>query len=271
MTYQEEEQVRLKRQSSKHAIALAMQGRWREAIAANQNILENFPNDVDSFNRLGRAHMELGEYSLAREAYSRALELDSYNVIARKNLRRLSHLKEVDVGGEGDFHKAGPQHFIEEIGKSGVVNLYWLALPGLLAKMVAGDKVYLKIEGANLIVVNSRGEYLGLVEPKHGQRLIKLMNGGNTYSAAIVSSAEDRVTVIIREEYQHPSQAGQLSFPSRGSEGLRPYVGDRIIRRELELEEDSVDEPGYTIIGGEEEGMVLTEFPDIDDKAENEE
>jgi len=245
MAYQEEEQVRLRRQSSKHAIALAMQGRWREAVAANKEIIASFRNDVDACNRLGRAYIELGEYSQAKQAYERAIELDPYNVIAQKNLRRLSYLGEAVVGVEADSDKAKPQHFIEETGKAGVVDLYRLAPQEILAKMVAGDRVYLKIDGSGLIVENGRGEYLGQVEPRHGQRLMKLMAGGNQYNAALVSSAEDRVTVIIREVYQDPSQAGQLSFPPRGIESPRPYLSDKMLRHELEhieaLAEESAD------------------------------
>jgi len=74
VTYREEEQVKLRRQTSKEAIALAMQGRWREALAANMSIIGDFPKDVDAHNRLGRAYMELGDYSQAREAYRRATE-----------------------------------------------------------------------------------------------------------------------------------------------------------------------------------------------------
>ncbi len=247
MAYQEEEQVRLRRQRSRHAIALAMQGRWREAVAANQEIIASFPNDVDAYNRLGRAYIELGEYSPAKEAYGRAIELDPYNVIAQRNLRRLSYLGEAVVGSGADSDRAEPQYFIEETGKAGVLNLYHLAPQQVLAKMVAGDKVYLKVDGSGLTVENARGEYLGQVEPKHGQRLIKLMEGGNQYTAAIVSSAEDRVLVIIREVYQDPSQAGQLSFPPKGGESLRPYLSDKMLRRELEhietlaeIEDDSV-------------------------------
>jgi len=251
MTYQEEEQARLRRQRSKHAIALAMQGRWREAVAANKDIIGSFPNDVDAYNRLGRAYIELGDYSQAKEAYGRALELDPYNVIAQKNLRRLSYLGEAVVGAEADSDKVEPQHFIEDTGKAGVVDLYHLAPQEILARMVAGDRVYLKIDESGLTVENGRGEYLGQVEPKHGQRLIKLMEGGNRYTAAVVSSAEDRVTVIIREVYQDPSQAGQLSFPSKGVEGLRPFLSDKMIRRELEyieaLAEESADNEDETI------------------------
>ena len=271
MSYQEEEPVRLRRQRGKQAIALAMQGRWREAIATNKTIIDNFPSDVGAYNRLGKAYMELGEYSQAREAYGQAVELDPYNAIALKNLRRLSHLGETLVSSEGNSDKAEPQHFVEEIGKAGVVNLYHLAPQEVLARVVSGDKVYLKIAGANLIVVNGRGEELGQVEPKHGQRLIKLMEGGNRYTAAIVSSAEDKVTVIIKEVYQDPSQAGRLSFPSRDLEAPRPYVSHRILRRELEYEEELVEEPGYTIIGGGEAELLLEESPDIDDKVDSEE
>jgi hypothetical protein len=271
MAHQEEEQVRLRRQGSKQAIALAMQGRWREAVAVNKSLIESFPSDVVAYNRLGRAYMELGEYSQAREAYKQAIELDPYNTIAKKNLHRLSHLGEALASSEGDSHRVEPQHFIEETGKAGVVDLYRLAPPEILARMVAGDRVYLKIDGANLIVENGRGEYLGQVNPRYGQQLIKLMEGGNKYTAAIISSTEEMVTVIIREVYQDPSQVGRLSFPSRGGEGLRPYVGDRIIRRELEYEEALPEEPGYTIIGGEERELLPEELHDIDDEADNNE
>lgn len=263
MSYQEEGQVKLRRLRSKQAIALAMEGRWREAVVANQGLIESFPNDVDAYNRLGRAYMDLGEYSQARGAYGQALELDPYNTIAEKNLRRLSHLGEAVVGLEDDSGKVEPRHFIEDTGKTGVVDLCHLAPPEILAKMVAGDKVYLKIEGSNLVVENGLGEYLGQAEPKNGQRLVKFMAGGNEYSANIISSMEDTVTVIIREVYQHPSQTGQLSFPPRGVEGIRSYASDRMIRRELEHGEESVEEPGYTIISGDGE-VLLGEFRGAD-------
>ncbi len=270
MGYQEE-QVRLRRQGSKQAIALAMQGRWREAIAVNKSLIENFPNDIDAFNRLGRAYMELGEYAQAREAYERTVELDPYNTIAKKNLHRLSHLGQTQVSSEGESHKVEPQHFIEETGKAGVVDLSYLAAPAVLARMVAGDRVYLKIDGSRLKVENGRGEYLGQVTSTFGQRLIKLMRGGNRYEAAILSSMADKISIIIREVYQDPSQVGRPSFPPRGSEGPRPHVSDRIIRRELEYEEALPDEPGYTIIGGEEGELLPEESPDIANEAGNNE
>ena len=130
----------------------------------------------------------------------------------------------------------------------------------------------MKIEGTKLVVENAKGEYLGQVEPKHGQRLIKFMQGGNRYTAAIINASEDGVTVIIRETYQDPSQAGRLSFPPRGVEPTRSYISDRIIRRELEYEESLSGEPTYTIVGGDEEGEILTEeSSNIDNEDDTEE
>jgi len=263
----EEETVGLRHQRSKQAIALAMQGRWQEAVAANRSLIESFPNDVSAYNRLGRAYMELGEFSSAWEAYSRAIELDPYNTIARKNLDRLSHLREAVVGTQDDSY-VEPHHFIEETGKAGVVSLYHLGSAEVLAKMVAGDKVYLKIEGASLVVEDGRGEYLGQVDPKHGQRLIKLIKGGNQYTAATVSSTEDAVTIIIREVYQDPSQAGHLSFPAKEFKSPRPYVSDRLVRHELEYEEAVEEEPEYGVIDREETGLSIEE--PASEKAENE-
>jgi hypothetical protein len=269
MTYREEDHTKLKRKSNKEAILLAMQGRWREAIAANESLLESFPNDVDIYNRLGRAYMELEEYSLAKQYYQKALELDPYNTIAQKNLNRLSQLGESVAGGGSTFYAVEPQQFIEEVGKTGVANLYRLGRPEILAKTVAGGKVNLRIEGLGLIVENTRGEYIGRVEPRHGQRLVKLIQGGNKYTASIISAGDEGVTVMIREVYHDPSQAGQLSFPPRGVESARPYISDRILRRELEYEESLSGETTYTIVGGDEEGAIITDGPDDNDDDED--
>lgn len=245
MSYQEEDKALIRRQRSKEAIALVMQSRWEEAVAVNRSIIESFPTDIDAYNRLGRALMELGEYVQAREAYSQALALNPNNSIARKNLDRLSHLKEAQSFPVGDHHEVTPHLFIEEVGKAAVVALHRLAPKDVLAKMVAGTQVYLEVRGTGLIVKNSRNEYLGEVEPRHGLRLIKLMDGGNEYAAAVISLGEGGVKVMIREVFQHPSQVGRLSFPLKATEGFRPYVKDSLLRHGLEEGNSEEEYPGW--------------------------
>ncbi len=102
------------------------------------------------------------------------------------------------------------------------------------ASTVAGDKAILKIDGSYLVVENSRGEYLGRVEPKHAPRLIRLMLGGNKYSATVVKSTAEGMTVMVREVFQDPSQVGKLSFPPKGMAEFRAYGSDKLTKIEGE-------------------------------------
>jgi tetratricopeptide (TPR) repeat protein len=253
----QENRAKIERHAKK-AIALALQGHWQEAITANRSILELFPEDVETYNRLGRALMEVGEYTPAKEAYKHALELDPHNNIAKKNLDRLAHVR--GKARKGDPPKVVVDIFVEETGKARVVKLIHLAPKEVLAQMAPGGEITLYIEGQRLLVKNGRGEYLGEVEPKYGLRLARLTAAGNRYIAAINSLEENEVKVIIREVYQHPSQAGHPSFPLREREGFRPYVRETLLRHRLEDEElsDEADETAEA----EREGFTVADFDD---------
>jgi hypothetical protein len=80
------------------------------------------------------------------------------------------------------------------------------------------------------------------VEPKLALRLLKLMQGGNQYAAALASLADTTGRVIIKEVYQHPSQAGRPSFPAIGTEVVRPYIKESILKYEREEEQESTTE-----------------------------
>ena len=239
--YQTEERARLRRQKADQAIQLALQSRWEEAAAVNRAILALYPSDVDAWNRLGKAQAELGHYQEARQAYSRALETDSTNSIARKNLARLAALGEAAPAPTEPKAQVDPQLFIEETGKTGVTTLHRVD-QGVLARMTAGDRLKLRPEGNLLLAESTRGEYVGEVEPKLALRLLKLMEGGNQYAAALTSLANATGRVIIKETYQHPSQAGRPSFPSTGHEVVRPYIKESILKYGAEEEEETSEE-----------------------------
>jgi tetratricopeptide (TPR) repeat protein len=255
MPDREEDKARLRRKASQEAIALAMQSRWQEAVVVNQNIIDNFPTDVDAYNRLGRAYTELGEFAKAKEAYGKTLELDSDNAIAQKNLNRLSLLREPKAPVREERREVAPKLFIGEMGKSGVVNLQNLAPEEMLAHMTAGNRVNLKVRNGQLIVENEHGEYLGMVEPQHGLRLAKLMEGGNRYTTAIVSMDHERARILVSETFQHPSQAGRLSFPVKAMEGFQPHIRDTLLRHGT-VEEEALEEADYAEL---EEGELLPE------------
>jgi tetratricopeptide (TPR) repeat protein len=239
--YQLSEKAKLRRHRTNEAIALAMQSRWEEAAAVNKSIIEIFPDDADAYNRLGKALTQMGKYAEAKEAYRHALEIEPTNSIARKNLDRLSHLNLTGPGQKGG-KQASAHLFIEETGKTEVTNLHLVAPREVMAKLAAGDSVNLRAKGQRLIVESVDGEYIGEIETKLGLRLIKLMEGGNRYTAAIARISEDKGKVMIKEVYQHPSQAGRPSFPTRVADDFRPYVKNTVLRYELEDDEEAFEE-----------------------------
>lgn len=234
-----------KRQISEQAIALALQGRWEDAVQINRRLLTFYPNEADAYNRLGKALTELGRYAEARDAYSQAVQADPGNAIARRNLERLQLLTERQISGENAGNKAeklDPRLFVEEPGKTTVTALQHLAPPELLARVNAGDLVRFRVAGRALIVENAGGEKIGELDPKLAQRLIHFIQVGNQYVAAIKSLDGREVRVFIRETVQHPSLVGRATFPTRADSTHRAYTRDTLFRLDPDEEDEEYDD-----------------------------
>src|SRR5690349_11100022 len=261
-TQSAEEKERLKKQWTDLAIQQALTSQWEEAVITNKNILNLFPHEPDAYNRLGKAFSELGQYTEARQAYSQTLKYSPNNTIAKKNLERLASLRETaaPVVATG-FDRIDPRAFIEETGKTGVTELINLASSAVLTRVSHGDRVNLQVNGHRLLVQNAAGENIGQVEPRMANRLISFMEDGNRYGAAILDIESGLVRVIVREEYQHPSMFGKVSFPSQGSgETMRAYTKDSMLRYDREDEDELGSDDEYYDGGDESEDMTELEF-----------
>ena len=260
-TQSAEEKARLKKQWTDLAIQQALASQWEEAVITNRNILNLFPSEPDAYNRLGKAYSELGQYAEARQAYSQTLKYSPDNTIARKNLERLAQLHEEPVQIHTGAERIDPRLFIEETGKTGTTDLINLAPSSVLAKVGVGDKVQLHVMGHTIHVRNSAGEDIGQIEPRLANRLINFMEGGNRYAAAILAMENGQVRLIIREEYQHPSMFGKVSFPSQGGgDTIRAYIKDTMVRYDREDEDELTSEDEYYDGGDEPEEMTEIDF-----------
>jgi tetratricopeptide (TPR) repeat protein len=244
-TFPTEDRLRQKRTKSEQAISLAMKNRWEEAAQVNQEILDLFPNEVDAYNRLGKALTELGRYAEAREAYAQAVKLDPLNGIAAKNLQRLGKLAAEGAAAPAPS-PVDPRLFIEESGKTTVTQLTDMRRSDATAKLSAGDQLQLERRGNQLVVADSAGKDVGRIEPKLEQDLVRLLDLGNQYSVFVTAANEQSVHVIIRETHRAAAMGNRPSFrPSAAPEGgVRAYTREGILRYELEEEEEEEEELG---------------------------
>ena len=156
----------------------------------------------------------------------------------------------------GKTEKAPATLFIEEMGKTGRARLINLAPARTLAPLSPGDAVELHAAGEQLAAKVGETE-VGWVEPRIATRLLKLIQAGNRYEAALTALHEGEVTIIIREVFTHPDNFGKVSFPGSAAArpgGVRPDIRGSALRydddeesEELEEEQEEVEELDTTL------------------------
>lgn len=242
-TFPTEDRLRQKRTKSEQAISLAMKNRWDEAAQINREILDIFPNEVDAYNRLGKALTELGRYAEARDAYSQAVKLDPLNGIATKNLQRLGKL-----AAEGSAAPAptpvDPRLFIEESGKTTLTQVTDMRRNEAATKLSAGDQLQLARRGNQVVVCDKAGIDLGRIEPKLEQDLIRLLDLGNQYAVFVTAATDQIVHVIIRETHRSAAMGNRPSFRPTAAQEVRAYTREGAQRFELEEDEEEDEELG---------------------------
>src|SRR5690349_11393891 len=248
---------------------MAAKNRWEEAVETNLHLI-NLGEDSDTFNRLGKAYFELGKLVEARDAYGTALRLNPANSIARKNIERLEDLiaRSATAPIRTTRQLVDLRLFITETGKTALTTLVDVTRGPVVDSLVTGEKIELRLEGRNVLVLDVEGNVIGRLEPKLAQRLSELMSGGNRYIAAIAQTNSHQLRVLVREIYQDPSQRGRVSFPGKlGESALRGgYVatarydeyGEDLLEDEEGTEErEEVEEESF---GGDEEELGLDDI-----------
>tara|TARA_B110000263_G_scaffold52694_1_gene44149 strand:- start:813 stop:1673 length:861 start_codon:yes stop_codon:yes gene_type:complete len=247
---------KLKRKLSQEAVNLAVKGEWERATEVNIAILESFPTDVEAMNRLVKALIEIGSYVDAEATLNQVREIAPYNNIAKKNRARLDQLTANPDLAKSETSKqarkaaSASQTFIEESGKSATTvlrNSNSLRNSNgrkTTVHLSPSDPVVLSREKNTVMVKTLDGQLLGQLEPKMGNRLARLMDGGNKYSAVVVSVNDDGVSIMVRETFKHPSLQNMCSFPSQSAANSDGASRTRVATHSA-LEEDDDEEDDY--------------------------
>src|SRR5207248_7907799 len=166
-------------------------------------------------------------------------------------------LLQAKAGLKGGSIKVDPNLFVEEMGKTVITQLGDVSDPAVCDKVVSGDLVELRIDGPEIICETVRGVRLGVLEAKLARRLIKFMQGGNRYQAAVTGCEAAQVRIIIREIYQDPKFAGKPSFAMKRARTaeFRPYAKESLIPRDRTAlaDDDGADDAERETHDGEDE------------------
>lgn len=234
----------------RQAIQAALSSNWEEALKINQQILGVEPKCVEAMNRLARSYFELGDMTLSQKNFQDALEIDPYNQIAAKFLKRIETFSKRSLRSD-DLKKGGRSHvstgqifdqidsdlFIEEPGKTKLVTLLKVAEPQKLSLMSAGALVSLVIKNRGISVIDRDGGYLGVLPDDLSHHLIRLINGGNKYQAIIKTIKVNSLSILLREVFRAARFKNQPSFLDSTNVSFA-YSSDHII-----VPSDSEDEP----------------------------
>lgn len=194
------------------AIQTALMGDWNNAISLNQSILLENPDDIDTLNRLGFAYASAGNTKEAKNIYQKVLLLDHQNPIALRNLKRIAGTNGSTVPSNSTPTANISTLFIEEPGKTKVVELLNMADKKVLTPLRSGERLTLSVKRMKIFVLDQNKQYIGMLPDDIGRRLIRFMEGGNEYDACIKSVDNNKVTIFAREIKRSKFFTNQPSF-----------------------------------------------------------
>lgn len=228
------------------AIEAALSSNWEEALKINKKIIKTEPQNVDALNRQARAYMELGKINLAKKYYCQALKFDPYNPIAIKNLKIIKSFKangqSIISNGHG---KLSPSLFLQEPGKTKIINLLKVAEPQKLSVIFCGMEVKMVIKNRKINVVDMEGNYLGVLPDDICHHMLRLIKGGNKYQLFIKSIKVNGLSVLIKEVFRSKHFKKQPSFLEYSQSSMTKDIITPLENNEPE--EDSQEEEEQNI------------------------
>jgi len=225
------------------AIQTALEGNWTNAIKLNKNLIQEDPQDIDALNRLSFAYTIIGKLKEAKSTYQKVLDIDPLNPIALRNLKKLKD-KGFNAAGNGSSNAHLNNDFLEEPGKTKVVELINIAQPKFVEGLRTGQSVELSVKRLKIFILEQK-QYIGVLPDDIARRLIKFIKGGCVYDAYIKSSNPHRVTIFIKEIKKTTRFREQPSFTSTSDTPLaldkNGKIKARVESQRLKAQEDNAE------------------------------
>src|SRR3989344_7118958 len=137
--------------TSNQAIQATLAGDWQRAVQLNKSLLEENPTDVEALNRMALAYAVLGKNDSAKGTYEKVLEIDPLNSIALKNLKKIKNDSSQNEGNNLTIIQVN-NIFIEETGKTKVIDLINLAQAEVLSSLQTGQSLDMSVKRLKIFI-----------------------------------------------------------------------------------------------------------------------
>jgi tetratricopeptide (TPR) repeat protein len=221
------------------AIQTALQGNWQDAIVMNKSLIAENPEDIDALNRLALAYTITGKVKEAKSTYQKVVRIDPLNPIALRNLKKIRE-KKISLTARST-NPCISNKFLEEPGKTKVVELVNIAQPKIVEALRTGQMLELSIKRLKIFASEGK-QYIGVLPDDIARRLIKFIKGSCKYEAYVKSATQHKVTIFIKEVKKSTRYKDQPSFTSitdsplvlEKNEKLRTHLGQQEEKEEEE-------------------------------------
>ena len=221
------------------AIQTALNGNWKEAIVLNKSLIEEDPKDIDALNRLALAYTIIGSTKDAKSIYLKVINLDPLNAIALRNLRKIKEKNGKPLNGNGI--KTINNKFLEEPGKTKVVELVNIAQPQITENLSTGQSLELSVKRLKIFVLDDK-QYIGVLPDDIARRLIKFIKAGCSYEGYVKSANAHKVSVFIKEIKKISRFKDQPSFTTLTESHLE-FDKNNKFKSKVEAQSEKDDEP----------------------------
>lgn len=205
------------------AVNAALSQDWEKAVAVNKQILLTVPKNVEALNRLGFALLKTGKIAQGKQIFEKVLKLDAYNRIAENNLKKIHSMKHGGLDAI-EHCPVSPLLFLEEPGKTKIVDCVNVASTQTLSTLSCGQEVFFKLKKHGIDLRDAKGVYIGALPDDLAFKLLIYFNADNRYSVHIKKIAKSCVSVFIRELSRGKKFQHQSSFS--GTTSYIPYSHD---------------------------------------------
>lgn len=217
---------------SKLAIRSAFNQNWQEAVEINSQIITQDENNLDAHLRLGLAYLQLKEYSKAKKAYTKVLELDPINKIA------LDKMKLVKEKKTEDFIVPDNDSLLKEPGNAIEANLEILTKGITADKFKFDEELILKINGKTISVHRNddKQSLINYLPDQIVKGVLKAQTLKATLTVKFIGGKDKKIKVILN--------CNESVFPSE-KQDIKPYIkgiGDSEMPEMVEITSDNDDD-----------------------------